>query len=181
MDLDTRPGRPRPPDEAGIDLVAVRQTREITAQVRVTGTAQNPRIQLASTPSLPEDEIASRLLFGQRSGNLSGVQAAQLAGALAGAAGGFDPFGALRGLAGLDQLAIVSDPEGGTIVSGGRYLTDDVYLELTSAEGGAAPTTSIEWQLTERFTLESRLGGSGQTGIAISWRRDYDDLSELEW
>lgn len=169
------------PGEAELNIVAVRQTRDITARVRVAGTAQAPRIELGSTPSLPEDEIASRLLFGQRAGNLSGVQAAQLAGALAGAAGGFDPFSALRGLAGLDQLAIVSDPEGGTIVSGGRYVTDDVYLELTSTDGGAAPTTSIEWQLTSRFTLESTLGGSGQTGIAISWRRDYDDLDDLGW
>lgn len=170
-----------PPGDAELDIVAVRETREITARVRVAGTTRSPRISLGSTPSLPEDEIASRLLFGERSGNLSGVQAAQLAGALAGAAGGFDPFGALRGLTGLDQLAIVSAPEGGTIVSGGRYLTDDVYLELTTADGSAAPVTSIEWQLTSRFTLESTLGGSGQTGIAVTWRRDYDSLDDLGW
>lgn len=170
-----------PPRDARLDVVAVREAREITAQVRVTGTARSPRIALSSTPSLPDDEIASRLLFGQGRGDLSGVQAAQLAASLAGAAGGFDPFSALRGLTGLDQLSIISGDEGGTIVSGGRYLTDDVYLQLTSAAGGAAPTTRIEWQLTRRFTLESELGASGQAGLSLSWRRDYDRLSDLDW
>lgn len=170
-----------PPREARLDVVAVREARDITARIRVTGTARSPRVDLSSTPSLPDDEIASRLLFGQGRGDISGVQAAQLAGALAGAAGGFDPFSALRSLTGLDQLAIISDDQGQTIVSGGRYLTEDVYLELTSAAGGAAPTTRIEWQLTRRFTLESELGASGQAGLAISWRRDYDRWSDLDW
>lgn len=170
-----------PPREAELNITAVREARDITARIRITGTAGAPRIDLTSTPSLPEDEIASRLLFGQGRGELSGVQAAQLAGALAGAAGGFDPFGALRSVAGLDQLSVVRDPTGATVVSGGRYLSDDVYLELAATEGGAAPTTRIEWFLTRRFTVESTLGGSGQSGIALSWRRDYDDLDDLGW
>ena len=169
------------PAAAELNIVAVRQARDITARIVIGGTARAPTINLESSPSLPDDEIASRLLFGQGAGDLSGVQAAQLAGALAGAAGGFDPFSALRGLTGFDQLSIVSGNDGGTVVSGGRYITDDVYLEIASASGGAAPTTRIEWALTQRFSLESELSASGQAGIAISWRRDYDSLDEIDW
>ncbi|WP_429912936.1 translocation/assembly module TamB domain-containing protein [Glycocaulis sp.] len=164
------------PMEAAINLVAARQAREITAEIRVGGTVRAPEITLASTPSLPQDEIASRLLFDQGAGQLSGVQAAQLAGAVASMStgGGFDPFGALRSGLGLDQLSVSTTRTGETVVSGGRYLTEDVYLELESGGGSAAATTRIEWALTQNLTLLSRIAPDGDTGVALTWRREYD-------
>ncbi|TRO97233.1 hypothetical protein FKB34_01110 [Glycocaulis profundi] len=164
------------PMDARLDIVAVRQAREITAQVRVGGTVRNPTITLASNPALPQDEVAARLLFDQGAGSLTGLQAAQLAAAIAslrGGGGGFDPLGAMRDITGLDQLAVGSDAAGQTVVTGGRYLTDDVYLEVESG-GAAASTTRIEWQLTRNLTLLSRLTGGGEAGVALTWRREYD-------
>jgi translocation and assembly module TamB len=164
------------PLDAAINLVAVRQAREITAEIRVGGVVRAPAITLASTPSLPQDEIASRLLFDQGAGQLSGIQAAQLAGAVASlsSGGGFDPFGALRSGLGLDQLSISSSRTGDTVVAGGRYLTEDVYLEVESGSGSAAATTRIEWALTQNLTLLSRIAPGGESGIALTWRREYD-------
>lgn len=159
------------PMNAAIDLVAERQARDITAEIRVGGVVRSPEITLASTPSLPQDEIASRLLFDQGAGQISGLQAAQLAGAVASlsSGGGFDPFGALRSGLGLDQLSVGSSRTGETVVSGGRYLTEDVYLEV---ESGAA--TRIEWALTQNLSLLSRIAPDGDTGVALTWRREYD-------
>jgi translocation and assembly module TamB len=164
-----------PPEAATLDIEAVREAREITARIVVSGTPQAPRIRLTSTPALPEDEVASRLLFDQGAGSLSGVQAAQLAGALASLTGaGFDPIGAVRAATGLDQLSVTTGRTGETVVSGGRYLAEDVYLELETAGGSAAPTTRIEWSLTNRLTLLSRLSGLGEADVALSWRMEYD-------
>lgn len=164
------------PMEASISLVAERQAREITAEIRVGGIVRAPEITLASTPSLPQDEIASRLLFDQGAGQLGGLQAAQLAGAVASLStgGGFDPFGALRSGLGLDQLSVSSTRTGDTVVAGGRYLTEDVYIELESGSGSAAATTRIEWALTQNLTLLSRIAPQGDAGVALTWRREYD-------
>ncbi|MFW6412591.1 MAG: translocation/assembly module TamB domain-containing protein [Oceanicaulis sp.] len=166
------------PSEAQLDLTAVREERDITARIVVEGAVTNPDISLTSSPSLPPDEVASRILFGEGAANLSGLQAAQLAASLAslsGGGGGFDPLGALRQASGLDQLGVRQDAEGDTVVSGGRYISEDVYLELQSGTSTAAPTTTIEWELTRRFTLLSRVTADGEAGGALSWRTEYDD------
>ncbi len=46
-----------------LNVQAVRTTPDLTAIVRVTGTALDPTVELASTPALPESEILSRVLF----------------------------------------------------------------------------------------------------------------------
>ena len=166
------------PREATLSLTAVREERDITARIEVEGAVTSPEISLGSTPSLPSDEVASRILFGEGAANLSGLQAAQLAASLAslsGSGGGFDPLGALRQASGLDQLGVRQNADGGTVVSGGRYLTEDVYLELQSGTASAAPATTIEWELTRRFTLLSRIDGDGAARVALSWRTEYDD------
>jgi len=162
------------PEDAALDLAATRDTIGLSARVLVTGRVNAPEIRLASTPSLPEDEIAARLLFNRGVGSLSGLEAAQLAAALASLSGGFDPFAAVRAATGLDQFAFASNAEGETVVSGGRYLTDDVYLELETPTAGGAPRTSIEWSLSDRYTLRSSLGADGDASVSIGWRHEYD-------
>ncbi len=164
------------PMEAALNMVAARQAREITAEIRVGGIVRRPEITLTSSPSLPQDEIAARLLFDQGAGQLSGAQAAQLAAAVASLSSGgmFDPFGALRSAVGLDQFAVSSNRAGETVVSGGRYLTESVYLEVETAGSSAAATTRIEWALTQNLTLLSRIAPDGDAGVALTWRREYD-------
>lgn len=162
------------PLDTRLNITAVRLAQDIEALLRVTGTVRNPQINLTSSPSLPQDEIAARILFGQGAGNLTGLQAAQMAAALSSVAGGVDPFASVREATGLDQLSLGSNAEGQTVVSGGRYLTEDVYLELEGTGGGAAPTTRIEWFLGRGLTLESELVGDGEGALALSWRIQYD-------
>lgn len=175
------------PGEARLNVVAVNERPDLTARIEVEGVVSAPEINLSSQPALPEDEVASRILFGESAANLSGLQAAQLAGALASLSGGsggsgFDPLGTLRQAAGLDLLGVRRNAAGETVVSGGRYLTDDVFLQLEGASVGAAPATRIDWTLTPRFTLTSSLDAQGRGGLALSWRVEYDQdlFSEVQ-
>lgn len=165
------------PAQARLNVAAINQRDDLTARVEVDGTLTAPEIRLTSQPALPEDEVASRILFGESAANLTALQAAQLAGALASLSGGsgLDPLGALRQAAGLDLLGVRRNAAGETVVSGGRYLTDDVFLQLEGASVGAAPATRIDWTLTPRFTLTSSLDAQGRAGLALSWRVEYDD------
>ncbi|MDZ4370602.1 MAG: translocation/assembly module TamB domain-containing protein, partial [Phenylobacterium sp.] len=163
------------PENIRLQLDATEDDPALTVTVRIRGTAAKPEITLVSSPSLPNDEILAQVLFGRSASQLSAVEAAQLAAALSSLAGGggFDVVGNLRSFAGLDRLAFGGGDEAGVTVSGGKYLTDNVYLELTGG-GREGPTATVEWRIRRNISILSRLAG-GETGnrIAIRWRRDY--------
>lgn len=159
------------PDQIRLNLTATREDPALTATIRVTGTATRPEIALTSTPALPQDEILSQVLFGRSASQLSGFEAAQLASGVAALAGGggFDVIGNLRELAGLDRLSFGGEASGLT-VAGGRYITDDVYLEIIGGgENGA--TVNVEWQVRRNLTVSSKFGGQGEASLSIRWRR----------
>ena len=114
------------------------------------------------------------MLFGTSASQLSPLEAAQLASALSALAGGggFDIIGNLRTFAGLDRLALGGGDASGVTVSGGKYLTDNVYLELT---GGSrtGPSAQVEWRVRKSLSILSRIGGEGDGRLAVRWRRDY--------
>jgi translocation and assembly module TamB len=163
-------------DQVRLDLTATRDDPTLTASVRIRGTAARPEITLTSTPTLPSDEVLSQVLFGRTASQLSPIEAAQLASALSSLAGGggFDVIGNLRTFAGLDRLAVGGgDAASGAVsVSGGKYLTDNVYLELTGGgrDGGAA---QVEWRVKKNLSIVSRVGGQGAGRLAVRWRKDY--------
>lgn len=159
------------PEDIRLNLTATRDDPALTATIRVTGTAARPEIALTSTPELPQDEILSQVLFGRSASQLSAFEAAQLAasvGALAGG-GGFDVIGNLRELAGLDRLSFGGEASSLT-VAGGRYITDDVYLEIIGG-GEEGAVVNVEWQVRRNLTISSEFGGEGGATLSIRWRR----------
>lgn len=163
------------PEQIRLNLTAVRDDAALSASIRVTGTAARPEIVLTSTPALPQDEILSQVLFGRSASQLSPFEAAQLAAGVAALAGGggFDVIGNLRELAGLDRLSFGAEASSLT-VAGGRYITDDVYLEIIGGgENGAA--VNVEWQVRRNLTVSSKFGGQGEASLSIRWRRQSRD------
>ena len=159
------------PEQIRLNLTATREDPALTATIRVTGTAARPEIELTSTPALPQDEILSQVLFGRSASQLSAFEAAQLAAGVAALAGGggFDVIGNLRELAGLDRLSFGGEASGLT-VAGGRYISDNVYLEIIGGgENGAA--VNVEWQVRRNLTVSSQFGGQGDASLSIRWRR----------
>src|SRR6185436_20123063 len=53
------------PENIRLQLDAVRDDPTLSVTVRIRGSAARPEITLASTPSLPDDEILSQVLFGR--------------------------------------------------------------------------------------------------------------------
>ena len=71
------------PVDPRLDITAETSVTGLTVRVRVTGNAQEPQIDFSSTPSLPEEEILARLLFGGSITTLSATDALQLGAAVA--------------------------------------------------------------------------------------------------
>lgn len=165
-------------DQIRLDLRAVREDPALTAEIRVGGTAARPTITLASTPSLPQDEILSQVLFGRSASQLSPIEAAQLASSVASLAGGggLDVFGNLREFAGLDRLSFGGDASGLT-VAGGKYISDDVYFEIIGG-GVEGAAVQVEWRARRNVSVVSRVGGQGDARLSVRWRRQSRDRPE---
>ncbi|HEY1751000.1 MAG TPA: translocation/assembly module TamB domain-containing protein [Caulobacteraceae bacterium] len=161
-------------DDIRLDLTASREDPSLTALVRIEGTAARPRITLTSTPVLPSDEVLSQVLFGTSTSQLSPLDAATLASAASTMAGGagFDVTANLRNFAHLDRLTLGGDTAG-AIVSGGKYLTNNVYIELAGSPTG--PRGAVEWRVQKNLSVVSRLAGGpgGDSQIEVRWRKDY--------
>lgn len=162
------------PQNIRLQLDAVREDPTLTVTVRIRGTAARPEITLASSPSLPNDEVLAKVLFERSASQLSPVEAAQLASALSSltGGGGLDVIGNLKSFAGLDRLAFGGGDQTGVTVSGGKYLTDDVYIELTGG-GRDGPSAQVEWRIRKNLSILSRLAGQAGNRLAVRWRKDY--------
>jgi translocation and assembly module TamB len=164
------------PEQIRLDLQAVREDPSLTAVVRILGTAAKPEITLTSSPALPNDEVLSQVLFGRSASQLSPLEAAQLASALSGLAsgGGFDVIGNLRTFAGLDRLAFAGGGPQALSVAGGKYLTDDVYLEIAGG-GRDGPSAEVEYRVSRSLSILSRLTSEAGARLSVRWRRDLGD------
>lgn len=167
-----------PASNPSIRVAAASEVDGTTVRVNIRGTGQNPDISFSSTPALPQDEIMARILFGNSIGELSAIQAVQLAGslnALRGGAGGLNPLGVLQSATGLDRLRILGADEAtgrGTAVAFGQYITNDVYVEIvTDARGYTA--TQLEISLTPALSVLSQLGSGGQSNVNVRYKKDY--------
>jgi translocation and assembly module TamB len=161
-----------------VAITATEDIDDIAVSVNVSGQAFNPQIDFSSTPSLPDDEVLSRILFGSSIANLSALQAVQLASSLnslRGSGGGLNPLGKLRSAAGIDRLRILGADEAsgrGTALAAGQYLTDDIYVELiTDARGFTA--TQLEVSVTKWLSVLSQAGGSGVNSVNVRIKKDY--------
>jgi translocation and assembly module TamB len=165
--------------DAIITLRAEETIEDVVVTVNVDGSAINPRISFSSSPGLPQDEIVSRILFGNSVGSLSAIQALQLAASLnslrGSGGGGLNPLGKLRAVAGIDRLRILGpdDTSGrGTALAAGKYISDDIYLEvITDARGFTA--TQLEVALSRSLSILSQAGGSGSTNVNVRYRKTY--------
>lgn len=161
-----------------VRIVATEDVEDVTVNVNVSGRALDPQIAFSSVPGLPQDEILSRILFGSSIGNLSTIQAVQLASSLnslSGSGGGLNPLGKLRSATGIDRLRILGSDEEtgrGTAIAAGQYLTDDIYVELiTDARGFTA--TQLEVSITRWLSVLSQAGGSGVSNVNLRIKKNY--------
>lgn len=161
-----------------IELVSRTRTSTIDAEIRISGNLSSPQVTMSSVPVLPEDEILSHLLFGSSVTELSPLQLAELASALAtisGEGGGLNFLSVARKRIGLDLLLISTDPdqENGTIITGGKYLTRDVYLEVETATATGETITRLLYDISKRFRAESEVGQKKGSSLKLKWFWDY--------
>ena len=142
-------------------------------QVILEGLASAPEVTFSSAPDLPQEEIVARLIFGRGLDNISPLQAAQLASAVATlSGGGGDLVGRLRGGIGLSDLDVTQTAEGDTEVSAGAYVSDNIYTEVT-ADSAGRQQINLNLDVTRNLTAKGSASNDGDTGIGLFFEKDY--------
>jgi translocation and assembly module TamB len=164
-----------PPLDSAVNIQADTTAQDITATIAITGTAAHPQIAFSSTPSLPQDEILSRLLFGASVADLSVAEAVQLASAVAGLQSGVDTMSKIRRGIGLDRLRLVGQDESTGMGSGlaiGKRLNRNLYAEvLTDSQGNTL--TTVQWTLSRLWSLIAEVSSLGHSSLNASYRKEY--------
>ncbi|MBC2836079.1 translocation/assembly module TamB domain-containing protein [Paragemmobacter straminiformis] len=155
-------------------IAASTESDGITSYVRIDGPATSPEVTFTSTPELPEEEVLSRLLFGRGLENLSALQAAQLANAVATLAGrgGASVIDRLRQGFGLDDLDVQTDETGAASLTVGKYLSKNVYTEVEVGQNGQSQI-NLNLDISKSLTLRGSAGSTGGTGVGLFWEKDY--------
>jgi autotransporter translocation and assembly factor TamB len=149
----------------------------ITAVIQLAGPVTAPSVTISSTPALPSDEVLARVLFGGSVSSLTPYQALRLAeimDTLARGGNGFSLLGSVRRIMNVDRLELTeADGTSGPAVSAGKYLSDDLYVEVKQGVTDATTTVSVEKQISHSLSVESDIGTHHGPGIGIKLHWDY--------
>ncbi len=151
-----------------LNFVAQTVSGGVTATLTVTGYASAPKIVLSSSPQLPQDEVLAHLLFQQSAKQLTPLQLAQIAQALAALSGisnGFDPVASIRGGLGLDRLAVSggSGVTTGTTVEAGKYVARNIYVGAKQGLSGGTQA-QVQIDITRNLKAEANIS----TGVSAN-------------
>ncbi|ALG72252.1 membrane protein [Azospirillum thiophilum] len=165
------------PIDPRLDLLAEATANSITAQVVVSGTARQPKIQLTSPQGLPQDEVLAGVLFGKSVGDLTATEAVQLAqsaAALAGVGGGGGILDQVRRGLGVDRLDFTQGENGkGGAVQAGRYVSDRVYVGVEQGIGANQSRAKVEIDITKNLKGSAAVGANSDTQFGLIYEKDY--------
>lgn len=172
------------PSNPLLDVVLRHETPDLTADVRLGGSVQHLKLSLSSTPSLPQEEIISRIMFGRSSNELGRFENLRLAAAVAELAGfGGDSLSVLdvaRKALGVDVLRVgsshrgFSDDQGDdeSSLQAGKYIGERLYLGVEQGLKSDSTAVVIELQLTPRSKAEVRTE-QNNTSAGVRWKYNY--------
>ncbi|WP_199259916.1 translocation/assembly module TamB domain-containing protein [Paracoccus binzhouensis] len=157
-----------------IRLVAQTEQDGITTRIIIDGEAQDPEITFESSPEMPQEEVLSQLLFGRGLDNISALQAAQLASAVATLAGkgGEGIVGRLRASTGLDDLDLATDDEGNVSLRAGKYLSENLYTDV-QVGGDGKTQLNLNLDVSKTLTARGSVDSEGESTIGLFYERDY--------
>jgi translocation and assembly module TamB len=158
-----------------LDFTAQTVAVDATVIVKITGLADSPKIELSSTPDLPQDEILARLLFGESASQLTALQVVQIGAALStlgSGGGGFNPVAKIQKALGLDRLSVgggsssttpgSTQQNTGASIEAGRYVSSRVFVAVKESTTGASQL-AVDVDLTKHLKLQARLGNGTAT------------------
>lgn len=166
-----------PVGNPNINITAMRRDQDVDAGVQVSGTVQQPRVQLVSEPDVPEAEKLSWLVFGSAGGQ-EGPGQAQSA-AQGAALGLLNKFGAekiAQGF-GLDELSIGESEfglAGQQVINLGKEISDRLFIGYEQSLAGAESVLKLTYELTRHWSVVLR--GGTVAGVEMFFSKRFDRI-----
>jgi translocation and assembly module TamB len=167
------------PKDATLDVVARYDNPNAKVTVTVTGPLASPSVKLSSEPPLDESQIAMLIATGTTnlkagSGGVDAMSGEDVGKAAMGAVA----TQVFKGLV-ADKLPLDTVTLEPTRIRAGKYLTDRIYVGYTrnfeaNPEKGENPDeVQVQYQISSRWTFESRYGNGRSGGASLIWSKDY--------
>ncbi|MBF0127735.1 MAG: translocation/assembly module TamB, partial [Magnetococcales bacterium] len=157
-----------------LELEAAVQRAEILTRIGLSGVVTRPRVTLSSEPVMSEEEILSHLLFDRATDSITPGQALKLAMALKTLQGGGPGImGSVKRELGIDRLEVGGNSVETGTVSAGKYLTDDIYLEVEKGLKADSGRINVEVEMTPRLFLKTGVDAKSNGDIGVQWKKDY--------
>lgn len=145
-------------DNPGLDMRAVRELKDVTAGLRVQGTAQVPVLTVYSEPAMEQSEALSYLITGRPlsalksgEGDLVGAAAQAL-----GSATGDLLAKSIGARLGVDAAVSDNAALGGAALTVGKYLSPKLYLSYGVGIFTPGEVITLRYKLSRMWELEAQ-------------------------
>ena len=146
-------------DDPQLDILAVRKLEEVTAKLRVTGTAQKPKLDVFTDPAMSQTDAMSYLLTGKSASDLHGEDGAMVSSAAQSVSSvlGNRLAKKLGGKVGfVDEVGVEQNTDlGGSAFTVGKYLSPRLFVSYGVGLFEPGNAITVRWQFTERWSLEA--------------------------
>ncbi len=169
--------------DPSLDFEADSATSTGTAMLLVTGYASAPKITLASTPPLPQDEVLAQLLFGRSAKELGPFQYAEIAAALAELSGTTSGgptrwTGCARGWGWTACPSAAARPaaagSSAATIEAGKYVANGVYVGAKQGTTGAQTQAEVQIDIYKGLKVETDVGaGPGGNSVGLTYQFEY--------
>jgi translocation and assembly module TamB len=162
-----------PVDQPYLDIEAIRQTDDVIAGIRLSGSAEQPTTTVFSEPAMSQEQALSYLVLGRplsTNGEDSNM-VAQAALAL-GLAGGSSTAGKLASGLGIQDFDLDTSGSGDktSVVASGK-ITDRLSLRYGVGVFEPANTLTLRYLLSKKVYLE--VAGGVASSLDIFYKRDF--------
>ena len=147
---------------------------DIEATISLDGPVLKPKLSFSSVPGLPDDEILARVIFGRSLTELSPLQIARIASAIAELSGrsNLSIFDQVRQATGLDDLDFQTSDDGLTTLRAGKYIRDNVYSSIEADDQGNSKV-SINLDINPKVKARGTVDSEGNTSLGVFFEKDY--------
>ena len=158
-----------------LDIEAIRRIDDenVIAGLRITGSAEQPRVDVFAEPAMSQEQALSYLVLGRPLGAETGDSNLLAQAALGlGLAGSSSVTGNVAQRLGIQDFQLDTEGSGNdtSVVASGR-LTDRLTLRYGVGVFEPANTVALRYQLTKRIFLEAASGLA--SSLDVFYRRDF--------
>ena len=162
-----------PISDPRINISAKREVGAVTAGIKVSGRAMQPRVDVWANPSTSQSEALSYLLLGRSLSLASSEQADQVSAAAAALSAGSGLLaGQIGAKLGLDDAGVSqSRALGGSVLGVGKYITPKLYVGYGVSLIGSGQVLTLKYLLRKGFDIELESSTVENRG-SVNWRKE---------